>query len=230
MTGFTIVPGSCLRTPPTAPVTPLSSCSWVAMVTRSLAVPPIPCENKGHVLSTIVEREDSISCKYIIQTSLSDSGCHHMVLATYSRDNIVCIGEPLSEVKWFMGSFVLVHQCLGGTLLFTGCHKIIGHLCKWLCVCVCVCCVCVVYACMCACGCVHVCACVCVCMCVCVYGVSNIFIETPEHSLFSKFKGHPSLLNISMYGKLNMYLICFFRDLLVACLPRTWEATGKNLT
>ena len=52
ITGFTIVPGSCLRTPPTAPVTPLSSCSWVAMVTSSLAVPPMPCMSKVHVLST----------------------------------------------------------------------------------------------------------------------------------------------------------------------------------
>ena len=51
-----------------------------------------------------------------------------MVLATYSRDNVVGIGKPLSKVKRFMGSFVLVHKCLGGTLLLTGCYKIIGHL------------------------------------------------------------------------------------------------------
>ena len=55
MMGLTNVPGSCLKTPPTAPVTPFSSCSLVTTVYMSVAVLPIPCMENEIVKSE--ERE-----------------------------------------------------------------------------------------------------------------------------------------------------------------------------
>ena len=52
--GWTIVAGTCLRTPPTAPVTPFSSCSSLATCTMLVAARPRPWGkyNVGNTLET----------------------------------------------------------------------------------------------------------------------------------------------------------------------------------
>ena len=108
--GLTTVGGICLRTPPTAPVTPFFSCSSVATRTRLEAVSDKPFSIKKTIFISICINNLSKSEAYLKRMFAMHAGIalgivkrHNYSLRSffsYLSEHVVSICDSLSQFSW----------------------------------------------------------------------------------------------------------------------------------